>query len=412
MVRFIAIVVLCTVTCAEAGQIALEHVAGGFSQPVFATYAPGDNDRLFVVELGGDVRIIDRNTSAVLATPYLDLDQPASGSMSLVGFTFHPDFQTNGKMYTHRVMNVPGSKSFLISEFTVTSSTDSTASVVTERTILSEELYDNGHNAGWIGFSPNDGYLYIATGDNGRFSTADPPNHGQRTDELHASILRIDVDNQDPGLEYAIPSSNPFVGVAGSRDEIWAYGLRNPWRNSFDRDTGDFYITDVGWNSEEEINFHLYDPDDEDEDRNYGWRIREGSGPTPGFDGILPGAIDPLYSYPHEDVGLSVTGGYVYRGPLEELQGQYFFADYVQGWVKSLEHDGTNVTAVHDWTEILGLESDPFNIVSFGEDNLGNLYIVDIAGDVYMLTSIPEPAAASVLAAGLIVLSFKHRRLR
>lgn len=418
--RTLTVLFVCLSAVVARAAITLEHVAGGLNQPIFVTHAPGDEDRLFVIErVAGDVRIFDRGSNQLLPTPYLNLNPYFPGStnagVGLLGLAFHPDFEQNGKLYVHYSAYMPtGTASKVdmrVSEFTVGSSDDLTVNTTTERVLFSKELYDTGHNAGWIGFSPQDGYLYIATGDNGRFSTADPPNFAQRTDVLHGKLLRIDVDNQDTGLEYAIPADNPFVGDPGSLDEIWAYGLRNPWRPSFDRETGDLYIADVGWNSREEINFQLALSSGGE---NYGWREREGLIATPGVGGALPGATDPIYDYLHgsaENQGYSVTGGYVYRGPINDLQGHYFFADYVQSRVWSIEYDGSVVTAFHDWTSELGLDANPFSIVSFGEDALGNLYIVDIAGDVYMvIATVPEPSSCVVLIGVSVVGALRRRR--
>jgi hypothetical protein len=224
-------------------------------------------------------------------------------------------------------------------------------------------------------------------------------------------VLRIDVDADDfpgdPNRNYAIPPGNPFVGVTGE-DEIWAYGLRNPFRSSFDRLTGDFYVADVGQNSFEEINFQ---PAGFVGGANYGWRLREGivATPTGGVGGPQPAdGVDPIYDYSHgsglED-GFSVTGGYVYRGPIEELQGKYFFADYVSNRIWSIEHDGAMVTEFLDWTDALAPSTGAIaQIVGFGEDGAGDLYIVDLGGEIYRVVRPPLVPAADALQRGALAL--------
>jgi hypothetical protein len=253
------------------------------------------------------------------------------------------------------------------------------------------------HNGGWMAFGP-DGFLYIASGDGG--SGNDPQNNAQDvTNNFLGKMLRIDVGGDDFPTDstrnYAIPASNPFVGQTGD-DEIWAYGLRNPWRSSFDRATGDLYIADVGQNVWEEINVQ---PSSSLGGENYGWRLREGLVPTPTVGGDKPlGAIDPIYVYRHGtglDQGYSVTGGYVYRGPIQELNGNYFFADFSRSRVWSLrfngdapaEFNGTNYRDYTPWTSLLRPDVGTIrDIASFGEDAQGNLYIVDYGGEIYRLT--------------------------
>ena len=252
------------------------------------------------------------------------------------------------------------------------------------------------HNGGWIGFDPNGDYLYIATGDGG--NSNDPGNRAQDiTNELLGKMLRIDVDGDDfpgdPLRNYAIPSSNPFVGVTGD-DEIWAYGLRNPWRPSFDRVTGDLYIADVGQNSREEINFQSASSSGGE---NYGWRVMEGllcniPGALPCFD---PNFTNPIHEYGHTgapDGGHSITGGYNYRGPNNALQGTYFFADYVSGQIWTFRYDGVVKTEFTNRTAELTPDVGTINdISSFAEDNTGNLYIISLNGDIFKLIAPLNP---------------------
>ena len=233
--------------------------------------------------------------------------------------------------------------------------------------------------------------------------------------------LVVAYDYNDSTRNYGIPSDNPFVDETGD-DEIWAYGLRNPWRNSFDRETGDLYIGDVGQGSREEID---YQPASSSGGENYGWRLREGTIATPatGIGGAKPAdAVDPIYEYPRgtgDLEGRSVTGGYVYRGPIQSLQGTYFFADFINNRIWSLRHDGsnpsnfdgTNYVDFTDWTEMLEPDVGTINsIASFGEDALGNLYIVDLGGEIFMV--IPEPTSCVLLGLGALMVGVVSRRVR
>ncbi len=263
--------------------------------------------------------------------------------------------------------------------------------------ILEFDQPQSNHNGGWIGFGP-DGFLYISSGDGGRAHdtgaghTPEIGNAQDLTDNLLGKILRVDVNKDDfpddSERNYGIPSTNPFVNKEGD-DEIWAYGLRNPWRVSFDRLTGDLYVADVGQGSREEINFQLATSIGGE---NYGWRLREGAIPTPtgNVGGSISGAINPIYDYSHplagEPIGLfqgySVTGGYQYRGPVSELRGLYLFADFLseQIWAIQVDRDTgnlipgslTNLTV--DFTPDVGTIN---AISSFGEDAAGNVYILD-----------------------------------
>ena len=264
---------------------------------------------------------------------------------------------------------------------------------IATRDILRIDQPFSNHNAGWIGFGP-DGNLYVATGDGG--SGNDPQNNSQTiTNNLLGKILRVSVDGDDfpndASRNYSIPSSNPFVGQTGD-DEIFAYGLRNPYRCSFDRITGDLWIGDVGQNAREEIDVISASTSGQ----NFGWRIREGTlGPA------VQGAIDPIYQYSRglgALQGFSVTGGYVYRGSISELDGHYFFADFVSDGLWSFrfneddqaDFDGTNFTDFEDWSNRveIGLPTTIRDISSFGEDSDGNLIVVSLAGNVFRLCSV------------------------
>jgi len=368
---------------ARAESVGTVRVAAApeVNSPSYVTHAPDDFRRLFVLErLSGEIKILDLQTGAFNGTPFLTV--PMVSGEGLQGLAFHPDYQQNGFFYVY----------FFLFDAThvvrYTRSSFDLADPNSALTIIDIAQPFTNHNGGWIGFGP-DGYLYLPLGDGG--SGHDPQNHGQTiVNDLLSAVLRLDVDGDDfagdPNRNYAIPTDNFFVGKTGD-NEIWAYGLRNPFRSSFDRVTGDFYIGDVGQGTLEEINFQpVASPGGE----NYGWRLREGTiaTPTGGVGGPQPSdGVDPIYEYAHgsgETEGFSVTGGYVYRGPVTELWGRYFFADYVNERIWSIRHDGASVTEFIDWTDAFIPDVGSIGqIVSFGEDARGNLYIVDLGGEIF-----------------------------
>ena len=383
--------------CAEG--ITSQRVASGLSRPIFASAPPGDTGRLFLVEQHtGRIKILDLTTGGIAGTPFLEIGGLRMGNeQGLLGLAFHPDYASNGLFYVN--LTVSGSGTTHIRRYQVSPDPD-TADPDSGMTILTYDQPQSNHNGGWIGFGPNDGLLYISSGDGGGSDdndaghTSGTGNAQDITGNLLGKILRIDVNGDDfPGdssRNYAIPPANPFVGMVGD-DEIWAYGLRNPWRSSFDRLTGDLYIADVGQNNREEINFQ---PAASPGGENYGWRLREGTiaTPTGGVGGAAPpGAVDPIHDYRHEGApngGSSITGGYIYRGPVESLQGVYFFADYVSSQVWSFRFDGAQIEAFANQTILLAPDIGSMNsIVSFGEDATGNLYIVDLGGDVFRIVA-------------------------
>jgi glucose/arabinose dehydrogenase len=337
-------------------------VQSGFTSPLYVTAPPGDFERIFVVEQGGRIKIIKNGN--LLPTPFLNLSTKVSccGERGLLGLAFHPNYANNGYFYVNYT-NTAGNT--VVARYQVSTNPDSADTVGVILLTVTQPF--SNHNGGWIGFSPYDGYLYIALGDGG--SGGDPQNNGQDSLTLLGKILRIDVDTSSG---YKVPPDNPFIGT-GFLPEIWAYGLRNPWRCSFDRLTGDFYIADVGQNAWEEVNF---EPDTSSGGINYGWRLKEGThcfNPSTNCD-TLGLTTDPIYEYPHSD-GCSVTGGYVYRGcAIPDLQGTYFFGDYCSGTVWSFQYDGVDPSEFQDRTAELGVGF--FNISSFGEDGRGEIYIV------------------------------------
>src|SRR5437763_7694619 len=364
----------------QATSIAATRVATGLVQLLFAGAPPADNERLFVVEKGGKIEILDLYTGQILSTPFLDLSSQVStgGEEGLLGLAFDPGYAQNGYIYVDLV-GLSGNTEIRRYQVSATDPNVIDPASVTPIITIAQPNATN-HKGGWLGFGP-DGDLYIATGDGG--GGGDTFHNGQNMASLLAKMLRIDVHSDafpsDPTRNYAVAADNPFVGVAGAAGEIWALGLRNPWRPSFDRVTGDLYIADVGQNTWEEIDLGI-------KGANYGWNHYEGPATYPGGDPIGGGTLTfPIYSYDHT-VGQAITGGYVYRGESEFLQGQYFFADYVDSKVFTMDYDGTSWTARDRTSQVTTDFGTIDNPTSFGEDGRGDLYIVDIGGSVYRLT--------------------------
>jgi glucose/arabinose dehydrogenase len=303
------------------------RVGTGFSEPDFLTYAPTDPDKVFVVEKSGTIKILDPSSGN--ATSFLRVENINTANESgLLGLAFHPDYATNGKFYVDLINAVGHTE---IRQYSVSARPDLADPTSGQVILTIEEPAFPNHKAGWIAFGP-DKNLYIATGDGG--GSYDPDNNAQKPGSLLGKILRISVNPSGTGPSYTVPADNPFVSASGYAPEIWAYGLRNPYRNSFDRQTGDLFIADVGQNLREEVNFQ---PASFNGGANYGWDLREGTIETPVGGGSLPGAIDPIYDYGHglgPFQGYVVIGGYVYRGMLApQLHGQYFFGDYLLAYV-------------------------------------------------------------------------------
>ncbi|MGH9336914.1 MAG: PQQ-dependent sugar dehydrogenase, partial [Vicinamibacteria bacterium] len=345
-------------------------VASGFHLPVQVTHAGDGSNRRFVVEQEGVVRIIDNG--AVLPTPFLDLTAIVanSGERGLLGLAFHPSYAQNGFFYVNYT-DLSGNT--VIARYSVSGDAD-VANPASASILLQVVQPFANHNGGMMQFGPLDGYLYIALGDGG--SGNDPFGHGQNKNTLLGSILRIDVDGGSP---YAIPAGNPYLGVDGA-DEIWAIGLRNPWRFSFDRETGDLLIGDVGQSRWEEIDFQ---PAGTDGGLNFGWAHREG--PCPRGSTLpcppAPAAFTDPVAFYGRSAGAAVTGGFVYRGTqFPSLIGRYFFADFISGRMWSLSKTGPKT-----WSP-LELEAETgFNVSSFGEDEQGNLYVADYSGGTIRL---------------------------
>ena len=350
-------------------KVKLTLIASGFNRPLYLTHAGDGSHRLFLVEQSGKVWIF--RDGARLPQPFLDLSALISRSalgggfteQGLLGLAFHPQYAINGTFY---VNYTDRNGSTVVARYQVSErNPDQAAGGSGEIIFHLAQPYAN-HNGGHIEFGP-DGYLYIALGDGGLAN--DPLGAGQNRALLLGSIVRIDVDSDS---RYAIPDDNPFVGVANAHDAIWAYGLRNVWRFSFDRATGDLYMADVGQNRWEEINFQ---PADSQGGENYGWNVWEGKHIFAG--GSAPNHVPPIFEY-GRDMGCSVTGGNVYRGQaLPELEAVYVFGDFCTGWIWTTWRD-------HDlnWRTNTFMNTS-YDISSFGEDEAGELYLVDYGGAFY-----------------------------
>jgi len=362
---------LCTAGISQRA-LELEPVAAGLNSPLLAISPPGDHERLFIVEQDGLIKIL--RDGLILPTPFLDVTALTneSSERGLLGLAFHPDYDTNGWFYINYT-NTSGNTR--VDRITVSANPD-LADDSTRVNILSQNQPFSNHNGGCIAFG-SDGYLYIGMGDGG--SAGDPGDRSQNPQRLLGKMLRIDVDN---GLPYTIPSDNPFAGVSGTRDEIWSIGLRNPWRFSFDRVTGDCWIGDVGQGQLEEVDFEAAG----DGGLNYGWRLKEGTQCYNPSNNCDPGGLtDPVQEYSHggSPYRCSVTGGYVYRGEhMATMQGRYFYGDYCSGQVWSFRFATGSVSDLIDHSGEFGTVSD---ITSFGQDGAGELYVVSGRGTVYKI---------------------------
>jgi hypothetical protein len=420
---------------AQAAITGITRVASEISSPMFVTHAPGDRDRLFIAQRGGAIRILDLNTGALQTTPFLSMTGIDTGGSEggFLGLAFHPDYFNEqadgyGKFYV-KITTAGSDLTVRIREYSVSESDPNLADPASEREVLTYTNPQANHVGGWIGFSPDNKYLYIANGDGGGGNDDDDghtPGTGNAqdiTENWLGKMLRIDpLDPDGPmgPLTYSIPPTNPMVADAGSSvddigdDEIWAYGLRNPFRASFDRITGDLWIGDVGQSAREEIDFQapieFQQPDDDTElAPNYGWRLREGSIQTPagGIGGPCSTCIEPVYDYarPMDDSppidpaitainqyrGKTVIGGYVYRGPDPSLQGQYIFLDR-DGGTAGINYWMFNPDDPYDTVQNIDLLMTP-NVgsasgpVSMGEDAVGNLYVAYFSGEVYRIAT-------------------------
>jgi len=353
-------------------SMGLDTVATGLSNPVFVTAAPGDTSRLFVVEQTGAIRIIKNGT--LLATPFLDLTSAVvcCGEEGFLGLAFDPDYQNNGRFYVSydslRVADT-GAKS-VIARYTVSGNAD--IANTAGQTILSVNQPYSNHKGGMIAFGA-DGYLYIGFGDGG--SGGDPQGHGQDRTDLLGSMLRLDVSGTGT---YAIPPTNPYASSAVYRKELWNYGLRNPWRWSFDRQTHDLYIGDVGQNLYEEVDVQ---PASSAGGENYGWNIMEGTHCYNASSCDETGLTLPVLDFDHSNA-CAIVGGYVYRGSaIPTLQGTYLYSDNCGGWLHSFVWSGGQATNQQDLPAL----APGSGVSSFGEDGKGELYLARLDGVIFKI---------------------------
>jgi len=342
-----------------------------FDAPVEYTYAQDGTNRVFVVEQAGRIRTFDNSANATSAPVYLDIRKKVAygGEMGLLGLAFHPKFRENGYFYVNYTKSNP--RETIVSRFKASSPSAMSVDPATEVVLLRFNQPYSNHNGGKVLFGP-DGYLYIATGDGG--SGGDPQNNGQNRNSWLGKVLRIDVNSTDKG-HYGIPADNPFAKDGNGRPEVFAYGLRNPWRISFDEQNR-LWAGDVGQNEIEEIDIIT-------KGGNYGWRIEEGREPYKEPDGKKPvDLIEPVWQYKHDNGNVSITGGNVYRGSaVPSLKGNYIYADYASGRVWALNADGKK--AIN--REIIPRAG---SISAFGEDQKKELYLCDLAaGKILKLSS-------------------------
>lgn len=357
-------------TSVDGLSLAPVLVVDGLEEP---TDVVGDplSDRLFVVEKAGRVRIVDEGR--IIEDPFVDLRdwvESTGNEQGMLSMRFHPEFADNGRVFFFFTDSAGTSQ--LVAARVAVGNRDVVDSVTLER-ILSIPQYGQYHQSGSMFFGP-DGYLWVSLGDGG--GIGDPQGHGQDVNDINATVIRIDVDNGEP---YAIPDDNPFVGEEG-RAEIWAYGLRNPWRITYDATTGLVYIPDVGQEGSEELNV----VDVHDGGHNFGWSVSEGSVCYDADTCDMSGHTMPVYQYLHDGNGCAIIGGGVYRGELmPEIQGHYFFADFCVGWVRSVVLDHLDTYLVVDWTP--DREDRLGNISTIGFDRHGEMYVANLQGEIYRL---------------------------
>jgi len=374
-----------TTSASNAGAVPLTtvRVASGLSSPLYVTAPPGDTSRIFIVEQGGDIEILKNGVQN--PTPFIDLTAvvsiPGGSERGLLGLAFHPDYENNGFFYVSYTRRSDGAS--IVSRYSVTANPDvadpGSASVIFGPV---SQPFSN-HNGGCIQFGP-DGKLYLGLGDGG--SANDPSCNAQNPAVLLGKLIRMEDDG-------SVPVDNPFVGVAGYDPLIWSLGVRNPWRFSFDRATGDFWLGDVGQNQIEEVDFVAAA---DVGGQNFAWKIMEGNNcfSTSACSPSVPlcndpSFTDPIYTYTHVE-GCSITGGYVYRGcAMPGLHGTYFFADFCSNRIWTFEYDGVSITNFQNRTPELAPNVGSIgSISSFGEDALGEIYIVDIGGEVFKVMEV------------------------
>jgi glucose/arabinose dehydrogenase len=379
--RWLLVLVLCSCVLAQdsppdGSRYWLEEIASGFEWPVYVTNAGDGSGRLFVLEQTGRIWLLPADGGA--RRLFLDLGSVVSqerheiqySERGLLSMAFHPNFSTNGQFFVDYIDNAGLT---VIRRFKVRPDTPDEGDPAGAEFIFTYSQPDRTHNGGQIAFGPK-GYLYIGLGDGG--SSGDPDNNAQNLDLLLGKLLRIDVDG---GLPYSIPAGNPIYGTRPQlAPEIWAWGLRNPWRFSFDSLTGDLYIGDVGQDHWEEIDFQAAGSPG---GQNYGWRILEGQHPSSG-ETVPDDTTLPVAEYSHE-AGCAVAGGYVYRGQaLPDLQGIYFYGDWCSGTIWAAYRD-----AADQWQSSVFMQTTGLSITSFGVDEAGELYVVDYTGRIMKLVA-------------------------
>ncbi len=358
------------------------------TRPLWLCEAPDETQRIFVAQQDGKVLILPKERTGKETKTFLDISDRKPWEQNeegLLGFAFHPKYKSNGRFYIFYSQQNP--KRCVISEFSVSKTNADEADKSSERVLLEVLKPQWNHNGGEVLFGP-DGFLYIGLGDGG--GANDQFHNGQNLGSLLAKILRIDVDSRTGDLPYGIPTDNPFVGQKEARDETWAYGLRNPWRFSFDRKTSELYCADVGQNKWEEINIIQ-------KGGNYGWSFREGFHEFTNSPPTQTKLIDPILEYPHTPQlstnhlpGLSITGGYVYRGKkLPALQGIYLYADFISGTLWGLRAEQGKVTA-DGVLEMQPKDVPARQFASFAEDNSGEVYILGYDGKIYEFSEATE----------------------
>lgn len=388
LVLLAALVMAGAQSAAQPLQLVNAFPAHSFTNPVLVTHAGDGTNRIFVVQQNGLIRVFPNDSAAAATTTYLNITaklSSTSGEQGLLGLAFHPDYETNGEFYVN--YTAPSPLRTVISRFRVSSGNPNRADSLSEEVLLQINQPFSNHNGGMVFFG-TDGYLYVSTGDGG--SGGDPQNNSQNVNNLLGKLLRINVDTTAPGLAYAIPPDNPFA-AGGGRGEIFAWGLRNPWRVSQDPLTGRIWAGDVGQGSWEEVSLI-------EVGRNYGWRCYEGNAP---YD--LNGCGTPsLYTFPVKvyssqspNPECSVTGGYVYRGQRRpELTGRYIYSDYCSGKIWKFLYTGSGITE-----DSLLLDA-PFSVSAFGVDEQGELYVCNYGGTIHRFNGAPAaPAVAPSLLA-------------
>ncbi len=379
--RFNFSIILLIILFSFVSGISLELITKGLKKPVYICSHNGQNSNLFIVEQAGKIIELKKNNQKSV---FLDITDRVKGpgffgdERGLLGLAFHPNYNNNGFFFINYIGNDGNTK---ISKCFFKNN------IFNEVVILNIEQPYQNHNGGHLEFGP-DGYLYIATGDGG--SSGDPDNNAQNLSSFLGKILRIDVNEK----LYSIPKDNPFIKKSNAKPEIWAYGLRNPWKFSFNNADNVIFIADVGQNSWEELNMQKLNFSG----INYGWNLKEGMETYK--DNEIKDLTNPIIQYSSnanygktlaglkqslDAIGCSITGGYTYFGEIEDIQGQYFFADYCTGKIWSLKNYMSSDFEVIDWTEELVENKKQLYISSFGKDSYGELYLVDHSGSIYKI---------------------------